>query len=260
MKDNKKEKIKKILIEGVGQEGLHVARRVKNRTIQWKDCFKQNQLIYSLAMSLIFPIRYNFYYSRKIFKFLSKDDIVLNLGSGNKVIDESVINIDLFHYKNVDILGDMMSLPIRSNCADGIISEVTLEHLDHPEKAIREMNRVLKVGGYLCLSVPFLFHFHESPGDYFRWTKSGISLLLDKNNFETVEFENLGGPVGSFVLITAQVLAIIFSFNITAVYQVLTYLFLLILSPLYLFDFIFSKYQMAENAASIFLIVARKVG
>lgn len=258
MGTSKREKITRILKEDTRREESDISRSKKD-IIRLKDYFKRNQLVYSLAMSLIFPIRYNFYYSRRIFKFLSKNDTILNLGSGNKVIDKSIINVDLFEYKNVDILGDIMNLPIKSECVDGVINEVTLEHLDHPEKAIGEINRVLKTGGYLCLSVPFLFYYHESPGDYFRWTKSGIKLLLKENNFEIIEFENLGGPVGSFVLIASHVFAIIFSFNVAAVYHALSYFFLLILSPLHLLDFVFSKYSMASNASSIFLIVARKI-
>ncbi|MDQ1284077.1 MAG: hypothetical protein QG620_425 [Patescibacteria group bacterium] len=254
----KSEKISLIMTEEHIQSWQDTRERLP--VLKLKDRIKNNLFLYYLSNVVLFPIKHNFYYSKQLFRILSREDIILNLGSGNKIIDRSIINVDQFKYDNVDILGDINCLPIKDDCVDGVINEVTLEHLKNPRRALEEMNRILKCGGYLCLSVPFLFYYHESPDDYHRWTKSGIILLLKENNFDIVKFENLGGPVGSFVLITAQVLAIVFSFNIKSLYHAFSYFFLLVLSPLYLLDNIFSRYSMASNASSIFLIIAKKIG
>lgn len=251
----KDEKIKKILKE---EQIIFNTPKINNKIIVIKDFFKQNQFFYCVIMSLLFPIGFNFYYSRRIFKYLSKDKIIVNLGSGNKVIDDSIINLDLYKYDNVDVAGDIENLPFKDKSIDGVINECTLEHLINPNQAIKEMSRVLKKEGILCLSAPFMFYYHESPDDYYRWTKSGLKLILEKNNLEIIKFVNLGGPAGALYLSLAQFLAIALSFNVNFLYYFFSYLFLLILWPIQIFDFIFSKFKMASNNSAIFLLFARK--
>lgn len=253
---NKNEKIKKILTEHLYP--IVEPKIIRNKHVKIKDFFKKNQFIYSVIMSVLLPIGYNFYHSKRIFKYLTKDDIIINLGSGNKIIDSSIINLDIHKYNNVDIVGDIENLPFKDKSVDGIIIEETIEHLKDPLKAFKEMYRILKPGGILCVVVPFIFYYHESPDDYYRWTKSGLSLLLEVNNFKIKEFNNLGGPVGALCVIFSQSLAIVLSFNIQFIYIFLSYLFLLILSPLYILDFIFSRYRMASNCSAVFLVLAEK--
>ena len=50
-------------------------------------------------------------------------------------------------------VGDAENLPFESNTFDKVVSVCSLEHFDHDEKALAEMNRVLKGGGILVLTV-----------------------------------------------------------------------------------------------------------
>jgi SAM-dependent methyltransferase len=68
-----------------------------------------------------------------------------------------------------------------------------LEHLEEPEKAVRECFRVLKPGGVALYSVPFIWHLHEEPRDFYRFSKYGLSYLFDKAGFEIVEIKALSG-------------------------------------------------------------------
>ena len=69
--------------------------------------------------------------------------------------------------------------------------------------AFSEINRILKKGGYLIGSVPFLYQVHGAPNDYFRFTKDSINYNLIKNRFKNVKIIPLGhGPfVASYSLI-----------------------------------------------------------
>ena len=50
--------------------------------------------------------------------------------------------------------GDAGTLPFADKTFDHVLSNCTIEHIPDDEAALREMNRVLKVGGRLALTVP----------------------------------------------------------------------------------------------------------
>ena len=61
-------------------------------------------------------------------------------------------------------VGDLYSLPYKDSFFDAVIVEDVLEHLEHPPKALDEINRVLKRGGVFSAFVPlegsvFSLHF-----------------------------------------------------------------------------------------------------
>lgn len=89
---------------------------------------------------------------------------------------------------------DLRRLPFRDGVADGIICKEVLEHVDDPFTAVTEMARVLRPGGWLFLTVPFLAPYHAAPGsyeDYWRFTRAGVAAIL--SGFRSVEIERYGG-------------------------------------------------------------------
>jgi len=55
------------------------------------------------------------------------------------------------------VVGDMCNLPFRSNCFALIFNSSTVEHLESPRDAIREMARVCRNDGRVFVGVPYLF-------------------------------------------------------------------------------------------------------
>jgi hypothetical protein len=45
------------------------------------------------------------------------------------------------------------------------------------------LERLLRVGGSVCLSVPFAWKFHGYPSDYWRFTHEGVKLLFPRLEF-----------------------------------------------------------------------------
>ena len=101
---------------------------------------------------------------------------------------------DTFHDKsNIDLYGSAYNIPVESESFDSALCTAVLEHLEEPEKALRECYRVLKPGGVALYAVPFIWHLHEEPRDFYRYSKYGLNYLFDKVGFEIVELKALSG-------------------------------------------------------------------
>lgn len=129
-----------------------------------------------------------------IFKFLPNlDGKILDIGSKNRRYDNLLktkpVAIDIFENKAKDVLaGDINKLDFETGSFDNVICFEVLEYIDTPQKAIAEMARVLKSGGILILSVPFMYRGHE---DMLRYTKEYLNKELLKY-FSNVEIFEVG--------------------------------------------------------------------
>lgn len=85
------------------------------------------------------------------------------------------------------------NLPIADGSFDSAFCCSVLEHTQEPWKAFDEFYRILKPGGKMVLSVPFLYYLHGQPSDYFRFTRYGVEHLARKSGFEIVELRVAGG-------------------------------------------------------------------
>jgi SAM-dependent methyltransferase len=80
-----------------------------------------------------------------------------------------------------DTTGDLLALPFQADAFDGIVLTEVLEHCTNPFAAIAEVFRVLKPGGLLLVTSPFVWVFHgikDHYQDYWRFTHQGWQLLL----------------------------------------------------------------------------------
>lgn len=72
------------------------------------------------------------------------------------------------------VFADASRLPFLDESMDTIVMLEVLEHLRSPNEAMREIARVLRPGGRLLLSMPFLYPIHDAPYDYQRLTRHGL--------------------------------------------------------------------------------------
>jgi SAM-dependent methyltransferase len=97
----------------------------------------------------------------------------------------------------VTYLGDAQDMSaIASAQYDALLASELLEHLPCPEAALSEFARVMRPGGVLILTVPFLSRLHEEPHDYFRYTEHGLRLLLRRHGFLVGEIVPIGSVFG----------------------------------------------------------------
>ena len=111
---------------------------------------------------------------------LGAQAMVLEVGSGQRRLHPGVINLDIGHFPNVDIVADGGRLPFLTGCLDFIILDVVLEHVKQPRQFIREAQRALKPGGLLYLVVPFVHPYHGYPADYHRISVDSLSILIPR--------------------------------------------------------------------------------
>jgi SAM-dependent methyltransferase len=119
--------------------------------------------------------------------------VVLDVGGGREAPLDAAwpkeairYRIDAFPHVKPGLVGDAIVLPIRAGSVDGVVMCELLEHVERPALAIAEARRVLRPGGVLCGSVPFLFPVHGDPNDFWRYTDSALRSLLADAQFRDV--------------------------------------------------------------------------
>lgn len=96
----------------------------------------------------------------------------------------------------VDIIADLQNMSGVSDASVGtVLCTQVLEHVERPWEALAEIQRVLEPGGHLILSVPHLSMLHEVPNDFFRFTRYGLTSLLEERGFRVVQIREAGGLV-----------------------------------------------------------------
>jgi len=98
--------------------------------------------------------------------------------------------LDLLPTTGPDLVGDAHRLPLREAAYDAVIATQVLEHCHTPERVVQEIHRVLKPGGWLVVSVPFVYVIHADPWDFWRFTEYALRHVLAP--FAEVEVWPLG--------------------------------------------------------------------
>lgn len=129
---------------------------------------------------------------------------VLDLGCGSKPY-QSLFGEGVSSYTGVDIAPgqavDMVvapgqALPFADASFDTVLCTQVLEHVSGLDAALAEIRRVMRPGGVLVASVPFLYHLHGEPHDYRRFTEFGLREALTEG-YEVELIQNVGGIGGS---------------------------------------------------------------
>jgi SAM-dependent methyltransferase len=92
-----------------------------------------------------------------------------------------------------DLSWDGAVIPLPNGSVDCAMATEVLEHCPYPEQTLTEIHRVLKPGGILFITVPFIWMLHEVPYDEYRYTPFALQRLVESSKFKIIELSALGG-------------------------------------------------------------------
>ena len=170
--------------------------------------------------------------SIEIFGRLPSQALVLDIGAKNtgglyggvdEPGDATIFCLDIAAQDGVTLVTDAHDMGcLKDGSVDAVISANTFEHLRHPDQAIAEIFRILKPGGHVWISVPFVFPFHADPDDYYRFTHNGLRVLCA--DFDEIDCDYARGPASTMNHLLVHFFGILFSFNNLRLYSGVTYL------------------------------------
>jgi len=110
--------------------------------------------------------------------------------------NSQIVSVDISDERKPDIKTNLENLfPFKNEEFNYVFCFNLLEHIFNHRNLINESYRVLRVGGKIIGTVPFLGSVHGDPDDYFRYTKSALKRLFEGAGFRGISIEALGyGP------------------------------------------------------------------
>jgi SAM-dependent methyltransferase len=106
----------------------------------------------------------------------------------------------------IDVWGDAHRLPFREGSVDTVLCIELLEHVPDPDRCLAQVVRVLRPGGRLLVTVPFIAPLHAMPYDFSRMTAPGIRALLARHGLEVVSLVPRGNTASATGALLGQFL------------------------------------------------------
>jgi SAM-dependent methyltransferase len=138
---------------------------------------------------------------------------VLNVGAGGEIaallrrLGVACTAIDNDPTRGPDHVASVEDLRMFAAASfDAVLCFEVLEHVECPERGVSEIARVLRPGGVLVGSTPFLLGIHDAPGDYRRFTRFGLERLL--SGLEPVSLRQRNGYFASAAVLMTRRFAI----------------------------------------------------
>ena len=99
---------------------------------------------------------------------------------------------------------DGTTFPLVADRYAAILCSQVLEHSFSPEQLLSECHRVLRPGGTLLLTIPFLWPEHEQPWDSQRFTRYGLGQRLETAGFRVDRMMRLNPGISAILQLTIE--------------------------------------------------------
>jgi SAM-dependent methyltransferase len=131
----------------------------------------------------------------------SNIDICLDVGAGTAPYRQEISKrfairhyfaVDFTSRGSLDVVADARVLPIRDQSIDLVVCFEVLQHIAEYCTVLDEIRRVLRPGGLLIVSFPFIYG-ECGVVDFRRWTVAGMARELESRGLVLVSSARFGG-------------------------------------------------------------------
>lgn len=111
-----------------------------------------------------------------------------------------LVKLDIDEEHLPDLVADLSHTDFRlAKQFDAVVALEVLEHIPDYETAILNMYSLLKPGGMMVLSTPWIIPIHDKPDDYHRFTHFELRRILSE--FPTIRIGHRGNYIDSCVVL-----------------------------------------------------------
>ena len=185
-----------------------LVRRIQSKDILWSERYLGNT-----------PFHQTFWVNTRLRKAVAANahlahGMLLDVGCGlkpyqkffepfiEKYVGSEYLPESGYRGNTADLCGDAASLPIGDESIDTILCTEVMVNLADPETTIAEFARVLRTGGTLITTAPFVYPLHDT-NDFFRFSKDGLAAIMKRHGLAIQKVVPLSG--------TAVTLAVMFN-------------------------------------------------
>jgi SAM-dependent methyltransferase len=185
----------------------------------------------------------------------ANDAVIVDVGAGCKRY-ANVIALDLYNYPGIDLCSHAHKLPFKDNSVDMVISTSAIEHMLECSLVLAEMGRVLKPGGVIFMTAPFIYPYHPEPFDLHRWSADGLKREMP--GFICLESGGVRGPHDTLYTVLSAYFSWMFSFGMYPLYLFNSLIFNWVFFPLQILEALRGRFRKQTPLDSIVYFVGRK--
>jgi SAM-dependent methyltransferase len=145
---------------------------------------------------------------------------------------------------------------VADGSVDCIVYVSVLMYCWDPARVIQEFFRILKPGGVIYLSTPFVFPYAPDRIDYLRVSYEGLEKMCEQ--FERLDSGFNRGPASTMTHLLVHFFAMLFSFNSRRLYAFNTDLFKWLLFWVKYLDLFLARFHVTHVIHSGAFLIGRK--
>lgn len=188
---------------------LPFKKRIEKKLLSWESAQSFNPSWFGVFVNPFYISRSHLYRHFAAYgKSVGTGKSILDVGCGIKPYEKlfagnEYIGIEASQSghadeaKNANVLFDGVRIPFDANRFDIAIASEVFEHVQELPELTKDIYRVLKPGGMLFISMPFVWPEHEKPYDFRRFTSFGHIQSLERAGFKVTQIEQTSGVFGT---------------------------------------------------------------
>ena len=109
-----------------------------------------------------------------------------------------------FPQKAIDLFCPATDVPLPDESVDCILCTEVMQDMKEPSELINECYRLLKKGGTLILTTPYLVPIADGQWDNYRFTQYGLKYVIEKGGFKELEIIPVSDVVGAGITLLVK--------------------------------------------------------